>query len=33
VLSDETAGKLKSAVEDFAKGFEVRDHQLVTSEG
>jgi F-type H+-transporting ATPase subunit alpha len=31
-LKDDTAASLKSAVEDFAKGFEVRDHSLVASD-
>jgi F-type H+/Na+-transporting ATPase subunit alpha len=31
-LTDETQTRLRSLVEDFAKGFEVRDHSLVTSE-
>jgi F-type H+/Na+-transporting ATPase subunit alpha len=31
-LTDETQTKLRSQVEEFAKGFEVRDHTLVASE-
>jgi F-type H+-transporting ATPase subunit alpha len=31
-LTDETQAKLRTQVEEFAKGFEVRDHTLVASE-